>query len=450
MVLYLNLVIGVSLALIILFVVLFVKKLKAFKRIEFRFKDVIDIDSEKEKTQKEVDGLIQQVKKLKDEYKIKRDIYENLIKEINILEEDLNFISFGVYKPHFDFDTSEKYKQKIIDIKEKQKNLIRQNTAAICHTEWSVSGSKAEGRKMTNRNLKLLLRAFNGECDAAILKVKWNNVDKMEERIKKAYEALNKLGEPNHIEITQSFLQLKLEELHAAYEYQDKLYQEKEEQRQIREQMKEEEKVQKEIEKAKKESEQDEKRYQKALEKAKEELNAAHGEKLDQLKEQMKALEEKLKEAQENKERAMSRAQMTKSGYVYIISNIGSFGEDVYKIGMTRRLEPSDRVKELGDASVPFAFDIHAMIYSENAPELETDLHKNFDSRRLNLVNQRKEFFKIKLDEISKYVALKNDKIEFTKLAEAREYRESISIRERDKIEKERKEEIEARYPSSL
>ncbi len=116
----------------------------------------------------------------------------------------------------------------------------------------------------------------------------------------------------------------------------------------------------------------------------------------------MVSLEKQLKEAQKKGERAVSRAQMTKSGVVYVISNIGSFGHGVYKIGMTRRLEPLDRVRELGDASVPFPFDVHAMILSDNAPELEKKLHKFFNERRLNLVNNRKEFFNVSLEDIKK------------------------------------------------
>lgn len=448
--LYLYVSVTVFTVLSIIFIVLYIRKSKSYRNLYIRFKDVIDIDKEKDKVQKEVYELLSQENQLKNNYSSKRIVYDNLLKEIIILEEDLDFISFGIYKPHFDFDTSDKYKQKINEIRNRQKDVIRDKSAATCHTKWEVSGSKVEGRKMTNRNIKLILRAFNGECDSAILKSKWNNIDKMEERINKAFGTLNKLAEPNHIEITSQYLQLKLDELHLAHEYQEKLYEEKEEQRRIREQMREEEKVQKEIEKATKESEQDEKRYQKALEQAKAELSDAHGEKVEKLNEKMRFLEEKLKEAQENKERALSRAQLTKSGHVYIISNIGSFGENVYKIGLTRRLEPTDRVRELGDASVPFTFDIHAMIYSENAPELENELHKVFEKRRLNLVNRRKEFFWAKLDEISSFVEKQNVNIEFTKIAEAKEYRESIAIREGEKIKKQQQEEIAAKFPESL
>lgn len=275
-----------------------------------------------------------------------------------------------------------------------------------------------------------MVRAFNGESDAAIMKVKWNNVQKMEERIKKAFEAINKLGEPTKIAITEKYLQLKLDELHLAYEYQEKLYQEREEQRQIREQMREEEKAQRELEKAQKDAELEELRKEDALIKARRELEAATGEELNRLNEQVAKLEQQLEEAREKKERALSMAQQTKKGHIYVISNIGSFGEDVYKIGMTRRLEPMDRVKELGDASVPFEFDVHAIIYSENAPELENKLHRRFDDKRINMVNYKKEFFNVSLEEVADAVKEMHGDFEFTLIAEAKQYRETLAIRE--------------------
>jgi len=425
----------VSSILTTLFLILFIRKSNSYKSIYNRFKDVVDIERKKEKVKNLYKNMVQEFEfkkkeltaqetQIKEDYKEKRSIYENLLKEISILEEGLDFISYGIYKPHFDFDTSDKYKEKITQVRNQQKKIIRAKGAAVCHTEWTVSGSKTEGRKMTNRTIKLILRAFNNECDSAILKVKWNNVQKMEERIKKAYEALNKLGEPNQIEITRNYLQSKLDELHLAHEYQEKLYEEKEEERRIREQMREEAKVRQEIERAQEKAEQEEKRYQTALEQAREEMGRVHGDELTKLNEQMKLLEDKLKEAQEMKERALSRAQLTKSGHIYVISNIGSFGKKVYKIGMTRRLEPIDRVKELGDSSVPFSFDVHAMIYSDNAPELESKLHNIFNKRRVNMVNYRKEFFYATLDEIERVARKHHGEIEFTKLVEAKEFRE--------------------------
>lgn len=447
--------------LVILFAILLSKKTKAYKAIRERFKDVVDIDEERDKVKLQLDELAKKLaqldidyqahnKALSDSYQEKRAVYENLLREVSILEEDLEYISFGIYKPHFDFDTSEKFKNKIKEVKDRQKALIREKRAAYCGTEWEVSGSKREGKKMTNRNIKLMLRAFNGECDSATMKVKWNNADKMEARIKKATEAINKLGEVNQIYITNEYLNLKLEELYLSYEYQEKKHEEQEEQKRIREQIREEERAAREYEKAKEEAEKEEKRYESALEKARAEVTEAQGAKLTKLQEQIALLEERLRKTKEAKERAVSMAQLTRSGHVYVISNIGSFGENVYKIGLTRRLEPLDRVRELGDASVPFRYDVHAMIFSEDAPTLENDLHHRFHDRRLNLVNLRREFFDVSLEEIEEAVREKDAEIEFTKIAEAREYRETQAIREQDQKKDTVKERIDKEFPETL
>ena len=310
------------------------------------------------------------------------------------------------------------------------RSMIDRKIAATCSTEWTVGNSRKKGEKMTNDNLKLMLRAFNGEADAAIAKVKFNNVVTMEKRINKAFEVINKLNEVNCCTISSEYLDLKLEELYLNYEMAKKVEEEKEEQRMIREQMREEEKAQKELEKAQIEAQKEEERARKALEKAEAKLKQAHGLELDELNGKIELLKKQLEEAEANKERAKSMAQQTKSGYVYVISNIGSFGEDVYKIGMTRRLEPMDRVRELGDASVPFFFDVHAMIYSKNAPELENNLHKEFYDYRVNKINDRREFFRVKLSEIEKIAKKYGADVEFIKTAKAEQYRETLAIEE--------------------
>ncbi len=421
--------------------VLYLNQRSKYKRAFERYKGIEDIELEIEKTKKELqrtqktqedtnNKLAAQNKQLSEEYAKKKSVYDQLLKETSALEEDLEFISYGLYKPHFDFNTSEAYEQRIFAVQELQKMMLKDKTAAACSKAWTVEGSKQKGEQMVTRNIKLMLRAFNGESDAAIMKVKWNNVQKMEERIKKAYEAINKLGEPTQIRISDKYLQLKLDELHLAYEYQEKLYQEREEQRQIREQMREEEKALREAEKAKKDAEQEEIRWQKALDEAKTEMETATCEELSGLNTKIADLERQLQEAHERKERALSMAQQTKRGHVYVISNIGSFGEDVYKIGMTRRLEPLDRVRELGDASVPFEFDVHAIIFSDNAPELENKLHRLFNDRRLNMVNYKKEFFNVDLEEIESAVKEMHGTFEFTMIAEAKQYRESVAIKD--------------------
>ncbi|WP_437337489.1 DUF4041 domain-containing protein [Sorangium sp. So ce394] len=350
--------------------------------------------------------------------------------EQRALDEESNLQSFGFYRPRYDFSSSEIYQGKLEQIRDRQKQMLKDKAAAICRTVWTVNGSAAEGRKQVSQTLKLILRAFNGESDAAIAKVSYKNVNVMESRIKKSWEVINGLVGVQACEITKAYLDLKLQELYLAYEYQEKVQAEKEEQRRIREQMREEEIAQRELEKARLEAEREEQRYEEALRKAQEEVERAAGAKQLKLQSQIEALQKKLEEAHANKERAISRAQLTRSGHVYVISNVGSFGEHVYKIGMTRRLDPFDRVHELGDASVPFEFDVHAMIYSEDAPALETALHRAFHERRINLINEKKEFFQVDIDEIAKTVRRMHGEIEITRVAEAEQYRKTVAMRQ--------------------
>lgn len=434
-----------------------------------RYKGVINVETELHNRTTELNALVTKLDNLGNEFALenaklnrdfqnKRTVYESLLKEVSLLEENLEDISYGIYKPHFTYATSDEYKENLIKSVEKQKETIRLEKATLCAHNWIVEGSAEKGKKMVKEASKLMLRAFNGECDAAIAKVTWNNISNMEARIAKAFEALNKLGSTNKISITDYYRDLKLEELWLEFELQKKIQAEKEEQRSIREQMREEEKALKELEKAAKDAQIEEERYEKALEKAKLEVEKASGAELEKLTAKIAELNANLENAHIQKERAISQAQLTKSGHVYIISNIGSFGDNIYKIGMTRRLEPLDRVKELGDASVPFDFDVHGMIYSDNAPALENTLHRHLENKRLNLANIRAEFFVTSIDEIEQIIKEFNLTVKLTKLAEAKEFRESNSIREENARQLQNKSEIHKteaekkldRFPTSL
>lgn len=417
-----------------------------------RFIGIISIESEIEKKDQILFNLKTQTQELNSKFVDARSIFKELQKDIRLYQNDLEFVELGIYEPIFDLASSEKYKEKIIEIVNQQKALIKSKSACICQTNWFVENSRKQGEIMTRRYINLTLRAFNGECDSLISKVRWNNVKRFEQRINKSFAAINKLGQSNNTFITDNFLKLKLEELQLTYEYAYKKQQEKEEQRAIREEQKEEERAQREFDKVAKEAELEEKRFQKALERAQNELGLVSGEDLEKLNAQIENLKQSLKEAQEAKIRAISRAQETKSGHVYIISNLGSFGEDIYKIGMTRRLEPMDRIKELGDASVPFTFDLHAMIFSENAPELENLIQREFHDRRVNKINNRKEYFRVTLDEIEQVILDKYDKgVEFVKLSEAQQFRETQSIIKQlqKSLEEEAERETE-KYPDTL
>ncbi len=423
----------------------------AHEAMRQRFRGVVDADAERQRVLSELESqraameaefsrirasheqgvasLQQQARTSTEELGTLREGIARLQEEFRALDEEANLQSFGFYQPRYDFASSEQYQARLETIRQQQKQMLSAKTAAVSHIEWTVNGSRVEGRKQTNQTIKLILRAFNGECDAAIAKVKYNNVNVMTSRIRKAWEAINGLVSVQKCEITRTYLELKLEELFLAHEYQEKVQAEKEEQRRIREQMREEEIAQREFEKAQQDAEREEKRYAEALRKAQEEVEKATGAKQAKLQSQIEELERRLAEAHTRKERAIARAQMTRSGHVYVISNVGSFGEQVYKIGMTRRLDPMERIRELGDASVPFQFDVHAVIFSEDAPSLENKLHRLFTQRRVNLVNERKEFFEASIDEIADAVRSNHGEIEITKLAEAEEYRKSQAIR---------------------
>lgn len=351
-----------------------VEKTITINKYKEQYAGAINIDELVSEKTKLRDQLEQDIIELQVSYVDKKQMYDRLLEQLAIYDEEIELIELGFYKPHFDFDTSEEYKNALSQVREKQKTMLKEKAAITCITEWTVGGSKAEGRKLSERAIRLTARAFNNECDAAIANVEWNNVIRMDERIQKAFDNINKLNETNTVVISASYLMLKLDELRLAYEYKDKRRQEKEEQAEIRRQMKEELKLEQEAQAAQKEEE----KYQKLIAKAQAEAAKSFGKDMTKLNQEIEELEAKLAEAHAKNERALSMAQQTKAGHVYIISNVGSFGEDIYKIGMTRRLEPVDRVNELGDASVPFYFDIHAMIYSENAPAMENSLHRAF------------------------------------------------------------------------
>ena len=240
-----------------------------------------------------------------------------------------------------------------------------------------------------------------------------------------------KLGTIMEVSIQPKYYRLKIEELHLAFEYAQKKQQEKEEQKEARARMREEAKLAKEIEEERKKLEKEQQHYQNALDRINAQLVSASEVDRAAIEEKKAGLLAQLDKIDKEFKDVDYREANQRAGYVYVISNIGAFGENVYKIGMTRRLDPQDRVDELGDASVPFDFDVHAMIFSDDAPRLEAALHNAFADRKLNFVNQRREFFRVSLDEIKKVVKENYDRsVEFVELAPAEQYRESIKLRE--------------------
>lgn len=395
------------------------------EKVKARFVGVTDLDAEKEKVLAELQALEGEVASIKSGYHEKKAIFDRLISEIAVFDDRLAFAEMGVYEPHFDYGDSEAYKISISNCRERQKRMISDKVAVFCTTKWTVDGSQAKGQAMTNRNIKLSLRAFNNECDAAIANSRWNNVNAMEKRILRAHEQIDKLNASNAIFISSEFVKIKLEELYLTHECREKQKVERDERAEAARLAREEQRLIRDMEEAQSQEE----HYARLLEKAKAEAATIVGPKLDAFTAQIEMLERDLAEAHAKVERAQAMAERTRSGYVYIISNIGSFGDGVVKIGLTRRLDPMDRVRELGDASVPFVFDTHAIIYSDDAPALERALHGEFESTRINAQNFRKEFFHASLEDVEAAVQRLAPQASFFRDVEAQEYRETLSKR---------------------
>lgn len=348
------------------------------------------------------------------------------------MDEEILLQSFGFYKPRYNLMNSDAYKERLEQIRQQQESMVKSGKAASGSTSWTVNNSKREGERMVKDYVKLILRSFNNECDASIVNVKFNNIESIEKRIRKAFDVLNTLGSKMTISISLAYLDLKIQELYLCHEYQIKKQQEKEEQKLLREKMREEAKALKEIEDMKLKIGKEEKHFTKALITIEAQLLRAETEaEREMLVSEKASIEHQIVEIEQTKQDILNREQNTRAGYVYIISNVGSFGENIYKIGVTRRLDPQERVDELGDASVPFEFDIHALVFSNDAPALETALHRAFEHRRLNLVNRRREFFNATLDEIKQVVVTNFSKpVEFIELADAPEYRQSLLLKQ--------------------
>lgn len=330
-----------------------------------------------------------------------------------------------------------------------QLKLARENTARMVSVGTAAKCDYVEASRQRTA-IAFVVDAFNGKVDSILSKVKKDNYGTLEQKIRDAYEVVNYNGRAfRNAVITPEYLAARLEELKWAVRAQELKAQAQEEQRRIREQMREEERARREYEKAMKDAAKEEEMLRKAMEKAQKQIESATEANRAEYEAKLEELKQKLAEAEEKGQRALSMAQQTKHGNVYVISNIGSFGENVYKVGMTRRLDPLDRVRELGDASVPFPFDVHAIIESDDAPGLETSLHKALSLMQVNKVNPRKEFFRVTITDIKAMVEKMGLKTAWTMDAEAAEYRETLAIEEAMKTDPDAKRRWEE-YTASI
>lgn len=394
-----------------------------------------DLNDELAKRRNELAHIVKELeqayegKNLHEEMCKRRSELAEIMKELAKAHESKELIDLGFSRQDFTHNDPASYQRAIEAVEDEQARILKGGLAAKCSVNWTIEGSEKKGEQMIGKLMKLALRTFNADSDAAIAKVKWNNIGTMADRIKKSEETIEKTLDKWGIIIVDSYRDLKLKELRLTFERAELDQRIKEEQKEIREQQREEEKARREAEAAERAAEKEERQLAIALEKAKQEMSQAHTADMTKHLMRIKELEIKLASAGEDRQRAVSMAQLTKMGNVYIVSNVGSFGHDVLKIGMTRRMDPMDRIWELSDASVPFDFDVHGMIKTDDAPSLEAKLHQKFEDRRLNLINLRKEFFRVTIKDVQEVVTALGLDVRLTLAAEARELLESEVLR---------------------
>lgn len=418
------------------FPIAFFATLFALQKTQQRLKEVskiaggvTDADAYSVAKHTEADRIIRdaedRVKVLTKEVGILSSQRAELLSELKTLDLDIvpNMVRIDAYENL----RSDEIKNELTMLRGKQDTLVRDGSAI------QIIDSTAKKKFITTQS-KQLLRCFNAECSNILASVTVKNVDSSRAKIQRSFDALNKIFSSDSVQITQAYLASKYEELSLVYAYMVKEADEREQKRAIREQMVEEEKVRRELEREKQKIEKEEAQFTNEVNKLMAYMQKAKDDIERQIYiDKIQELQDKLKDLQANKEDILNREQNTRAGFVYIISNIGSFGEHVFKIGMTRRLEPMDRIAELSSASVPFPFDVHAMIFSDDAPGLEAILHQHFNAERVNRVNPRKEFFRVDLDEIKKVVLEKhNATVKFVDIPDATEYRETLKLNDED------------------
>lgn len=323
----------------------------------------------------------------------------------------------GIYAYRHQLQDAIAYRTQLDSLQAEIKRLARTDQAVLATKNWTVNGSAGAGRKMVRDFSKLMLRAYNAEADYAVRSMRPHRLNSLIDRLYKSRETIAKLGATMEIRISDVYHDARVRELQLTADFLQKKEEEKEAQREIRAREKEEAAAQRELDREREKLQKELGHYQAALDRLRERGDG----------DAVAEMEAKLSEIEEALSSVEARAANIRAGYVYVISNVGAFGERMVKIGMTRRLEPLERVYELSGASVPFRFDVHALIFSKDAVGLESQLHQEFADRRVNRVNSRKEFFRVTptevRDALQRYAG--QHLVEFTEEPQALEWRAS-------------------------
>lgn len=297
--------------------------------------------------------------------------------EAEILQE------VGIYEYRHPLSDSVAYKAELAKLQDRIKATVKQDAAVLAAHGWTVNGSEAQGRKMIRDYSKLMLRAYNAEADNMVRGLKPYKLDSATDRLNKVTATIERLGKTMGIRIAHQYHLLRIKELELTADHQAMLAREKEKEREERERLREQRKLEQEIARERARLDKERQHYANALQAL---VDQGDSEGAERLRSQLEDIDKAL-------EQVDYRAANVRAGYVYVISNVGAFGEGMIKVGMTRRLDPMDRIRELSDASVPFNFDIHALFFSDDAYGIEAKMHQRLAHKRVNRVNMRREFF---------------------------------------------------------
>lgn len=391
--------------LLILSLIIYLNIRKQYKAVENSSIEIGEIYEPAANKEKILFPLRDKYIKLKNSYSGKLNDLKNNEKILSEYNLGVGTMDMMVYQPSSSTRNVSVLKEQLEKVKLSLRTLVRNKNACVCTfgNDVAVNGKKSEAKKLFNREIKLRIRCIDNEFKAATALADWNNINRLIKRATNTFYEINATGNIVKTHLQEDYLKLKIQELKLNYEI-----------KKLIDELKEEEREERLIER---EAEREEKRIKAALEKSEkeriimEELVAEELDKLESASEEQKKLlalhQEELKILKEREKRAKSLAQSTRAGFVYVISNELSFGKGICKVGMTRRADPNERVRELGDASVPELFDVHTFVFTEDAPKLEKYLHKKLLNNRVNLVNKRKEFFEVEpllvLDALNDY-----------------------------------------------
>lgn len=332
------------------------------------------------------------------------------------LDDERVLQEVGIYNYHHPLESAALYRDRLDDLQARIAAMVKAGDAILASDMFTYNNSLAKGRKMTSDFSKLMLRAYNAEADNCVRTLRAGNVVTAKKRLDRAVESIAKLGSMMEMRVNPDYHALRFEELELTADYLMKVQEEKEAAREERERLREERRAEQELAAERERLAKERAHYLNALEALRANGDATA----------VAEMEQRLDDVDDAIAQNDYRAANIRAGYVYVISNPGSFGKRMVKIGMTRRLEPMDRVRELGDASVPFPFEVHALFFADDAVAVENELHKAFAEARVNRVNERREFFFATPHEVREVLVEKlGNLLEFAEQPEATQYLQS-------------------------